>query len=172
MPRGVYPRTANQLRAAAANLAKGREPAAREKATEKLREIARDPNWRDRVSEATTAAMHRPEVREKHLVGLAAQSGYNFKSGNGQALTLTVRGWEALLIPLGYCREYAIATAGHGTEHRPPTSYKADFAHPETKTVVELDGPSHRNRKQQVLDRKKDEVLIALGWTVTRVRHD
>ncbi len=67
MPRGVYPRTPDQLRAAKANLAKGRQPDVRAKAAATLKAIAQDPAWREMVSANTRKAMHRPEVREPLL---------------------------------------------------------------------------------------------------------
>ena len=73
--------------------------------------------------------------------------------------------------PLGYVCEYPIKTKGHGTARRPPTSYKADYAHASLRIAVELDGPCHASRKQQGKDRKKDEVLQALGWRVVRIPH-
>ena len=80
MPRGVYPRTANQLAAAKLNLAKGRLPEARVKAQQSLRRIASDPSWRERVSTGTKAAMRRPEVRDRHLCALKGQP-LNFEGG-------------------------------------------------------------------------------------------
>lgn len=79
MPRGVYPRTANQLKAAKANLAKGRQKAARKKAAKTLRKLGQDPGWRERVSKGTKAAMRRPDVRKNHLEGLSAAFGYDYQ---------------------------------------------------------------------------------------------
>lgn len=174
MPRGVYPRTANQLKAAKANLAKGREPAARAKAAVSLREIAQDPAWRERVSRGTQAAMWRPEVREKHLAALREAltlHGVNFKGGNGCAPVPLAQEMEKVLAPLGFRREHVVLTRGHGTAHRPPAGYKVDFGHPDLKIAVELDGPCHRPMARRKLDQKKNEVLQALGWSVHRVNH-
>lgn len=90
MPRGVYPRTPNQLKAAKANLAKGREPAARARASKTLKKIAQDEGWRRKVSEATKAAMRRPEVREKHLKGLAKASGYDLTPSPNSIIPLSL----------------------------------------------------------------------------------
>lgn len=171
MPRGVYPRRPAQLAAARENFAKGHTPEARAKATARLREIAADPAWREKVSEATKTAMHRPEVRARHLAGLARQEGTNFRGGNGKPLTPTVTRMAEVLEPLGFVREFAIKTKGHGTAHRTPPVYKADFGHPDLLVAIELDGPSHRPRERQRLDQKKTEVLKALGWRVIRVAH-
>lgn len=170
MPKGVYPRTQNQLRASVANLAKGREPEARGKARDSLARIAKDPKWRDRVSEGTRAAMHRPDIRARHLQGLRGAM-VNFKGGNGQPMTPVVTQAAAILEPLGFIRELVIRTRGHGTAESPPRNYKADFGNPKTKMVIELDGPSHSPYARKLLDRKKDKVLAALGWKIIRVPH-
>ena len=115
--------------------------------------------------------MWRPDIRQRHLEALA-KNPINFKGGNGQPTIPIVAAYAEVLIPLDYVQELPIPTAGHGTEHKPPNSYKADFGHPELKIAIELDGQSHRPRERQAQDRKKTEVLEALGWKVIRVRHD
>jgi len=175
MPRGVYPRTANQLRAAKANLAKGREPKARAKAAKTLKKIAEDEEWREKVSKATKKAMYRPDVRRRHLKGLARaleRYGPNFKGGKGHGPTDEEREAGNILMPLGFIPEFKILTAGHRTKWNPPGYYHADFAHPVNKIVIELDGICHHNQNQKVKDKKKTEVLEALGWTVFRLSHD
>jgi very-short-patch-repair endonuclease len=44
-----------------------------------------------------------------------------------------------------------------------------DFARPETKTVIEVDGVIHRTPWRATKDRAKDAALKALGWTVFRI---
>ena len=174
MPKGVYPRTENQLKAAPANLAKGHEPEARAKAIAKLRENAKDPAWREKVSRATKEALRRPEVRKRYLAGMKQarkKHGINFRGGNGQSPTGAVVEMEKILAPFGFQREYVIRTKNHGTEHKTPMHYKADFANPKTKTVIELDGPVHRPGARTRMDQRKTEVLEALGWKVTRIEH-
>jgi hypothetical protein len=170
MPRGIYPRTPNQLAAAKANLAKGRLPEARAKAQQSIRRIASDPSWREKVSRATKAAMRRPEVRDKHLSAMEGQPT-NFKGGNGRPLAERVEAHLAALQWLGWIPEFVIKTRGHGTGHKAPTHYKADLADPKAKIVLELDGTAYRPMERRELDRKKTEVLEALGWTVIRINH-
>jgi hypothetical protein len=174
MPRGVYPRTPNQLAAARANLARGRDPDVRARALRTQRETWKDPAWRQRVSDGTRAAMQDEHVRQRHLDGLAAARaahGVNFRHGNGQPPSARLERIARMLLPKGFVRELVIVTAGHGTPHRVPHLYKADFGHTGLRLVVELDGPSHRNTRQAVRDKRKTEVLEALGWTVRRIRH-
>jgi hypothetical protein len=171
MPKGVYPRTKNQLAAAVANLAKGREPDVRKRAALTLAKIASDPVWRLKVSDVTRTRMHDPDVRARHLAGLAKREGLNFRGGNGQPPTKQVLQAAAILEPIGFEREVAIRTAGHGTGLRCPLNYKADFAHPTRRIAVELDGVSHHGRAKQLEDLRKTTVLTALGWRVIRIKH-
>ncbi len=175
MPRGIYPRTENQLKAAKLNLAKGRKPEARIKARQKLKEIAKNPEWRRKISLATTLAMHSPKTRKKHLKGLKRarkKYGVNFKGGNGQEPTKIVKLANRLLSQCGYIREYPIRTRPVRNKFKNiPDAYKADFANLEDKIVIELDGICHSPMAQKKKDLKKTKVLTALGWLVIRLHH-
>jgi hypothetical protein len=175
MPRGVYPRTANQLEAANRNLELGRSTQARAKAADSIRLLARDPAWRQRVADGTRAAMRREEVRSRHLSGLERareEYGVNFQSGNGQPMGRVAIAVAARLLPLGFKLEFPVKTKGHGTRHtKIPPCYKVDYAHPRRLIAIELDGPSHRGPGMKDRDQKKTEVLRALGWRVWRLRH-
>jgi hypothetical protein len=176
MPRGVYPHGSPLQRESARRmmlkLHKNKE--VRAKAAASLRILGKSPEWRERVSIATKARMRDPEVRIRHLAGLALvreKYGPNYRGGNGQDLTPIQRRWWRKLEPLGWLREHPVKTKGHETAHRVPTVYKLDFALLEKKVGLELDGKCHRGRAQQEKDRKKDEVLQSLGWTVLRLKH-
>ncbi|KQV43626.1 MULTISPECIES: endonuclease domain-containing protein [unclassified Rhizobium] len=54
----------------------------------------------------------------------------------------------------------------------PISGYIADFACPEHRLIVELDGSGHGDDKQIRHDRSRDEELTALGWTVMRFWND
>lgn len=178
MPKGVYkhkkmsersPEVQAVMRAC---LDKGRTPEVRSLVNAKLAENAKSFEWRLKVSQATEAAMHRPEIREKHLKKLAEHYyPNNFKHGNGQEPGPVVKSLAKKLLPLGFVMEFPVKTAGHGLKVNTPTSYKVDFGHPVRKVAVEVDGPQHRNLWHQLLDEKKTAVLNALGWTVARVKH-
>jgi len=175
MPRGIYPRTKNQLKNAKKNLAMGRTPKAREKARQKMIEKAKNIEWRKLVSEQTKKAMHQPNIRKNHLRGLfkaRAKYGINFKGGNGQKPTPIIELANKLFSQCGFEREYVIETKiiKQNFENI-PDSYKADFCNPKQKLIIEMDGPCHRPRKQRKLDRKKTKVLKALGWRVVRLKH-
>jgi len=174
MPTGIYHRSEEYKKSMRENLAKGHLPEAREKANSKMRELGKDEEWRNKVSQSTIRAMHDPEIRERHLRGLHKAielHGINFKGGNGQPVTEIVKQYNEALSPLGYIREYPIPTKDHGTNEKPPTSYKVDFGNPDTMIAIELDGQSHFPLLRQAQDKKKTKVLEALGWTVIRIKH-
>jgi len=177
MPSGVYQRTADQLKVIKANLAKGRLPEARKKATKKLKKLGLDPEWRKRVSKATKKAMNKPEVRQKHLAGLALaweKYGPRFKGGKGGSPTEMAKLFASVLEPLGYVMEYAISTKPI-RKLMPDISmrseYNVDFGHPKKKIAIELDGPCHNSMKRKAIDEKKTLVLENLGWKVIRIKH-
>lgn len=170
MPSGIYLRTEKAKSAQMSGLKLGRTKAVRERVRLALKLNAANPEWRKRVSEATKAAMHRPDVRQRHLMGLAGNL-VNFKGGNGQPPVAKVLELSKKLEPMGFIRELAIPTRNHKTGHKPPPSYKVDFGHPARKVAVEVDGQSHHGLAKRALDEKKTEVLEALGWTVARVKH-
>jgi very-short-patch-repair endonuclease len=46
---------------------------------------------------------------------------------------------------------------------------RVDFAYPEARTAIELDGFStHGNQGAFIADRRRQNSLVALGWTVLR----
>ena len=71
--------------------------------------------------------------------------------------------WQKLrahrLMELGFRRQYPIA------------SYIVDFACPEHKLIVELDGPTHTHDDQIAYDVKRSTILESQGWHVLRIRN-
>lgn len=175
MPTGKYKRTPEMMEKAKRSLALGRLPENRVKAATSIRKTASSPEWRARVSKATTIAMHDPAIRERHLTGLAKafdKTGCHFKGGNGREPVAIVRLFTPMLEESGFTAELPVLTRGHGTGLRCPNAYKVDFGNQQTKTAIEFDGPSHRPLKKKALDFKKDTVLKAIGWKVIRIQHD
>ena len=64
------------------------------------------------------------------------------------------------LMNLGFRRQLPIA------------GYIVDFACPEKKLIVELDGSQHGEHHHAVADSDRDRHLQALGWTVIRFWND
>ena len=175
MPTGVYPRTEKMMKKVKKNLAKGRSPSARKKATAKLKENAKNPEWIKLVSENTKKGMKRPEARKKHLCGLEKarkKHGVNFKGGNGQSPTPIIILANELFSKCGFICELPIKTKSvRDIFKHIPSAYKVDFGNKDQKLAIEMDGASHIPLKQRKKDRKKTKVLEALGWTVIRLKH-
>lgn len=92
-----------------------------------------------------------------------------FRGGNGTGMSPT----EALLEPLmpeGFTWNYVIPSGGFGLGY--PSNYKLDFADPARMVCLEVDGPSHRTRLGQERDKRKNERLQFLGWTVCRIDNE
>lgn len=72
--------------------------------------------------------------------------------------------WNAVrahrLMGLGFRRQMPLA------------GYIVDFACPEHKIVVEVDGSGHASRDGLAADEKRGERLAAAGWTVLRFWND
>lgn len=68
---------------------------------------------------------------------------------------------------LGWPMEVVIPTGipkGNGY----PTCYKVDVGSKDLKIAIEIDGNSHKTLVRQSQDRKKEEFLASIGWTVLR----
>jgi len=73
--------------------------------------------------------------------------------------------FASIVCPLGYIREHQVVY-GPGKASR----FKLDFALPEAKIDIELDGPYHYSLPEE--DVKRDLILRNLGWHVIRISHD
>ena len=107
-----------------------------------------DLDVRAKMSETLKMIGHQPKVR----------------GGNGKGLTAPQ---QALSEALNWKTEVAIPTRiprwnGY------PTCYKVDIADPTNRIAIEVDGNSHCAIARKNQDRKKEELLSRLGWTVLR----
>ena len=106
-----------------------------------------NPETRAKVSRRLKEMGHKPSVRGGNGRGLTVPQS--------MMLAMLDDSWQAeLAVPLG------------PREPGYPTHYKLDLGNAAMKVGIELDGHSHRSRK--ALDRKKDDKLASLGWTVLR----
>jgi len=111
------------------------------------------------------------EVKEKLRASWTGDGSRkeNFKKirgGNG-----SVSATEALvrkILTRRFLWNFAIATGSPRGEGY-PTCYKLDFADPEKKLVVEVDGASHNSIERKDADAKKTAWLSERGWKVLRV---
>lgn len=75
-----------------------------------------------------------------------------------------LRFWNAVrahrLMGIGFRRQLPIA------------GYITDFASPEHKLIIEIDGASHSHDHEIDRDRDRDQRLHALGWNVVRITNE
>ena len=112
--------------------------------------------------------MENPETVAK---ARASMKGRTFLSrgGNGQPTKPQLLLAKVTGLPI----EYPIPTkAVKGQFESLPDCYKVDLADPKKKLAIEVDGHSHRSKKWRFLDRRKTEVLNALGWSVLRFTNE
>ena len=101
----------------------------------------------------------------------ASMSGRTFlaRGGNGTTTEPQRQLATALSLPM----EYAIVTAAvKGLFPSLPNAYKVDIADPALKLAIEVNGRTHRQPKWTYLDRRKTEVLSALGWSMLRFTNE
>ncbi len=108
----------------------------------------------------------RPEIIEKAKSTKAIRGSLHIwkgeRGGNGkltvpQILLSSSLGWETeVVISLGPRQ------SGY------PTCYKVDIGNPILKMAIEVDGDCHNSNHMRSLDKKKEEKLKELGWTVLR----
>jgi len=86
------------------------------------------------------------------------------RGGNGMGPTaceLTLRP----LLPESFQWNYPVPLGRRQEGY--PTNYKLDYADPNLKIGIEVDGASHKSRAS--LDKKKEDKLKELGWSVLRI---
>jgi len=107
--------------------------------------------------------MFDPVIREK---AAAAKRGRTFigRGGNGEPTRPQLLLHAATGLPM----EYGIGVPRTIPFPCPPRCYKVDLAMPEVKLAIEVDGQTHRSRKWRFLDKRKESILHALGWSVLR----
>lgn len=74
-----------------------------------------------------------------------------------------------VLEPLGFIREFRLEFGPRVGGRFTSESYQSDFANPDERIWVELDGPFHY--ATPVEDGIRDEYLRSIGWTVIRIPH-
>lgn len=112
-----------------------------------------------------TNGMVRPEVREKVSFKLRAM-GWKppVRGGNGHGPTLHE---QRLASALGMETSVVVKTGKpRGSEF--PQHYKLDIGSHELRLGIEVDGQSHGVLERKRQDRKKENFLRSIGWTVLR----
>lgn len=163
--RGLWVRTAAHNEAnRQARLGKKLAPSTIEKLTAIARTNAADPEWRRKVSEGTIKNYNHKAQRAGVRRALRQRGLASFFTGGQDAPTLPPYVSDYLWLErLGYVREYQV-------QYNKTTRYRLDFAHPEARICIEIDGSSHRHPDRQAKDRLRDARLREKGWKVIRVR--
>lgn len=108
-----------------------------------------DPEIRLKMAKTLKRIRHQPIVR----------------GGNGCGMSLAETIMNEALQGLGFTWNYAEKTGMPRGSGFPPC-YKIDFAHPQQKIAIEVDGQSHYSRR--AIDEKKTALLNSRGWKVLR----
>jgi hypothetical protein len=115
----------------------------------------KDASVRKAVSNRLKEIGHKPRIR----------------CGNGAGLTVPQ---QKLMLALANVTsiyaEYPIPTK-MARDSGYPTCYKVDIAIPENMIVIEIDGNSHCAVERQKQDKKKEQFLNGLGWTMLRFKN-
>lgn len=111
--------------------------------------------------------MRNPETLAKMT---ASKQGATFLSrgGNGQLTRPQILLAEATGLPTEYAIGLPVSWLRAQGIQSPPTNYKVDLAHIESKTAIEVDGATHKTPRWRFLDRRKTDILGLLGWSVLR----
>ena len=113
---------------------------------------------------------------EEHIAGMTQRAKargdvfLGMRGGNGAGMTVEEEAITKVL-PAGWRYNFPVVTRdllASGWTKIPP-AYKPDFAWPEKKLCLEVDGHTHKTRMGKRRDFKKTCALEALGWTVLRV---
>src|SRR5574340_216744 len=126
------------------------------------------PEWRQR---AILANANRPPglraVTGRKISASHKASGYKpkIRGGNGTGPTKAEIRLMEMVPDLSW--NVTIKTGKWNGSGFPPV-YKVDTAIPAIKLAIEADGGSHCPYARQAQDRKKEDFLKALGWTVLR----
>lgn len=107
----------------------------------------------------------RAETRKKLSIGHKL-IGHKPKVQGGNGRVAPCEQMMREMLKSQWIEQFSIKThQSHGSGY--PRVYKLDFAWPQRRRGLEIDGNSHTSRKH--LDAKKDSLLATLGWQVFRV---
>jgi len=115
--------------------------------------------------------MNNPESVAKMAQSLNGRT-FLAREGNGQRTKPQKRLCQALGLPEENM-EWVILTAPvKGKFPSLPNHYKVDIAIPQIQLAIEADGASHKLKKWKFLDKRKTEILAALGWKVLQFTNE
>lgn len=96
----------------------------------------------------------------------------NNRGGNGRGGSVSENLlYNALIRENILCEKEKAISLGKKIEGY-PTNYKVDIAITNTMIGIEIDGISHKTYKQKERDKKKEEKLCSLNWTILRFTNE
>lgn len=142
------------------------------KVSRRVQALHDDPNTRDQMRKGLEV-LHTPEVEAKSTESrrkqlLTAKDGNNFTGGKGRPPNQLMLEYAKILVPLGYLMDEVIISRGKGSGTG--SWYLLDFALPDQKINIEIDGSSHNQRKRMQRDFIRDTYLRSLGWKIVRIK--
>jgi len=118
--------------------------------------------------------MHMPGVKEK-MIRTLNEMGHkpSIQGGNGKPTPVPqAKLWKALRVH-GAVLEHVVSTKSfRNKKNKLAKHYKIDIALPKQMVAIEVDGPSHQSLERQAQDRKKENFLDMIGWTVLRFSNE
>lgn len=149
------------------------KPEQRRDASNAAKQRWQDPAQLKHISEVTTIYWQDPQNRaaastvakkawldDARHKAHSARVVHNFRGGK------TGLAYARFLVPVGFVQEFQIRWGPNSARDH----FNLDFAHPELKINVELDGPGHIGSPRENWER--DEILRHFGWIIVRVPHD
>lgn len=113
------------------------------------------------------------QLRNQHISEVAKQmykSGERIASKEGWQNAPRISPEELALLPWmnthGWVPQYKVLT---GATNTLPSTFWLDFALPDRKLYVEIDGTVHRLPERQAKDARRDAMLADLGWQGLRI---
>lgn len=125
------------------------------------------PEARAKISNAARQQWQDPVIRKKHVDGLSYAMMNETRPGAiGQPQTQIMLDFAKVLCPAGYLMDEIRIPL----QNKVGGCYRLDFAHPEAKVNIEIDGEIHTRPYRRRNDELRDEHLRSLGWKVIRIR--
>ncbi len=134
--------------------------------------ILADPAERKRRSELTKrrSPEYKSEILRKSWEKRHARGDKAFgNNGNGHPPSVAEAAFQRLFPEAIYNH---VVRSGRRHSEGYQHYAKIDFAWPEIRLAVEVDGETHTRTKQIERDNRKQEVLKALGWNLLRVSNE
>lgn len=104
-------------------------------------------------------------TREKMRQSLSGRT-FLARGGNGKTTVQQQKVSDALGLPMEH--SIGIPASIRVLFQSPPKCYHVDIACPQVRLAVEIDGKTHLQKKWKFFDRRKEEILAHLGWSVLR----